>query len=399
MAEAQRLGVVVTRGRNGSYVARPQSTTSELTTQCDLSVNYPPPLDESFAQRIRQTLAVVATRDDGGALLDYPRRGWRGRPSQAGASWCSHLGFSVNEDRIVLGGGAQQALLGITALLCDPGSAIVTAGLTYPGMLAIARRTGLRVIGVEMDTEGVMPYALAAACVRVQPRFVYLVPTFQNPTTTTTSEARRRDLAHVIAQAGTQLVEDDGHAALLDHSIPPVSSFIPERSWYVTGLSKCVSPGLRTAYVATPSASEAERLSAMLVSLGQFPAPIVAQASAEVILSGLAIEVARGMRATARDRWAVARRILPQLQCGVAPTNHFGWLPVPANWRGETFSERAGAMGVRVSSAASFAVSPRFVQSAVRVCLGAASDGEALSAALSVLRAALEENSAGLPPY
>ncbi|MBK8005723.1 MAG: aminotransferase class I/II-fold pyridoxal phosphate-dependent enzyme [Gemmatimonadetes bacterium] len=285
----------------------------------------------------------------------------------AGARWCRELKLEVPPERIVVAGGAQQALLGLVALLCQPGDAILTAQLTYPGLLAIARKAHVRVVGVAQDDEGVLPEAVDQACRRAKPRFLYLVPTFQNPTTATASAARRAAIAEVVRRRGITLIEDDGHAALLSPGLAPVSALVPERAFYVAGLSKAVSPGLRTAYVATPPGA-AQALNDTLFGLGLFPAPI-------------AVSLKR------RGDHAGAWRRGPRRRCGVRRRCAGSWRVAPA---------RAGQGGADQSfrvAAAAGAVGERCVRGAGA---GGGGGGDA-GVGVRGRRGGDEERGAGVP--
>lgn len=397
MREAQQRGLVVTRGRAGSFVA-PPALPRAITSTIDLSINLPPSPGPGIESELRELLADSARRTDARELLGYPMRGRSAVHGVAGARWCREVRLEVPPERIVVAGGAQQALLGFLALLCQPGDAILTAQLTYPGLLAIARKAHVRVVGVAQDEEGVLPEAVDQACRRAKPRFLYLVPTFQNPTTATASAARRAAIAEVVRRRGITLIEDDGHAALLSPGLAPVSALVPERAFYVAGLSKAVSPGLRTAYVATPPGA-AQALNATLFGLGLFPAPVAVSAGTEAVMRGVATRAAAAVRGEAASRWELAGRLLPELRAGAARTNHFGWLPLPPRWGSDAFAERARAAGVAVTPASAFSAEAAPSKSGVRVCLGAAESAAELTQALEVLAALLKEHDAAIRAY
>jgi DNA-binding transcriptional MocR family regulator len=399
MTVAQQRGLVIARGRAGSYVATPRRVVAPPRSTIDLAVNYPPPLSDESQDVVREAMRDAARSAEPEDLLEYPRRGWEKHGERA-LPWFEMLRLSTDASHIAVAGGAQQALIGINAVLCEPGDAIIAPGLTYPGMMTIARRMGLRVFGVEMDEQGIIPSSLAEVSGRVHARYVYVVPTFDNPTTATARDRRRAELADVIERANLLLVEDDGHAALLEKPIAPVSSHIPQRSYYVSGMSKAVSPGLRTAYVVTPSVTDAYRVSSALVSLGQFPAPIAVEATSRLIESGAVSELNRDLRSIANRRWEIARRILPELQAGIAETNYFGWLSLPNRWRADGFMERCRELGVQLSASSAFAVNSKFVTNGLRVCLGAPTAVNDMEAALEIIASVMREDPSVMrPPY
>ena len=85
-----------------------------------------------------------------------------------------------------------------------------------------------------------------------QPKAIYCVPTIHNPTTATLSAARRQALAELAARHGVPIVEDDAYGALPSQPLPAVTSLAEGAGYYVGTLSKCLSPGLRTAFVVAP---------------------------------------------------------------------------------------------------------------------------------------------------
>ena len=112
---------------------------------------------------------------------------------------------------------------------------------------------GLRLEGVAMDEEGLVPEALDQAVVETGARLLYCTPTLQNPTTATMSEARKQAIACVAIRHDLTIIEDDIYGILLEEPAPlPLATFAPEHTIYVTSLSKAVAPGLRIGYTAPP---------------------------------------------------------------------------------------------------------------------------------------------------
>ena len=112
--------------------------------------------------------------------------------------WVATRGITTAPDRVLVCGGAQQALTAVLSAHCEPGDVVLTESLTYPGFLAAARLLRLRVVGVSMDREGLLPDALALACKTHRPKVLLATPTLQNPTGTVMPLARRRRIASVL---------------------------------------------------------------------------------------------------------------------------------------------------------------------------------------------------------
>src|SRR6185295_7435370 len=97
----------------------------------------------------------------------------------------------------------------------------------------------LRLQGVAFDEHGLRPDAFEAAC-RGGAKALYCVPTLHNPTAAVMPEARRREVAAIARAHGVMVVEDDVHGRLHEDPPPPIASFAPEMSVYLTGTAKSV---------------------------------------------------------------------------------------------------------------------------------------------------------------
>ena len=115
-----------------------------------------------------------------------------------------------------------------------------------------------------LDDEGPSAEAFETACKTLKPKALVFNPTLQNPTTLTTTLARREALADVALRYAIPVVEDDAYAMLPRQAPPPFATLAPELTYYVTGFSKCLGAGLRTAYVCTPGERQAQRLAGAL---------------------------------------------------------------------------------------------------------------------------------------
>jgi DNA-binding transcriptional MocR family regulator len=104
--------------------------------------------------------------------------------------------------------GAHAAMVGIFSLLAKPGETVLCEAVTYPGVRSIAAQLGLRLVGIEMDQNGVIPEALEGVRAHA-PKAIYLNPTLQNPTTITIPEKRRAAICAIARKHGVMIVEDD----------------------------------------------------------------------------------------------------------------------------------------------------------------------------------------------
>jgi DNA-binding transcriptional MocR family regulator len=139
---------------------------------------------------------------------------------------------------VVLTYGAQNAMLLAAMALAGPGATILTEELTYYGIKTIAAHLNLRVHGVALDDDGLIPDALDAACRSSGAKLLYCIPTLQNPTTSIMPEARRREIVAIAARHDLTIVEDDVYGFLPEDAPPPLAALAPERTVYIASLSK-----------------------------------------------------------------------------------------------------------------------------------------------------------------
>jgi 2-aminoadipate transaminase len=163
------------------------------------------------------------------------------------------------EDVIVTTGG-QQAIDLICKALVDPGDAVICEAPTYPGAIPVFCSYQADTIQIECDADGMRIDELEAALERLdgegrRPKFVYSVPTFQNPAGVTMSLERRRRLVELARSRELLVVEDNPYGLLRfgGEPLPPLyqldgGDFVI----YIGTLSKILSPGIRLGWAVTP---------------------------------------------------------------------------------------------------------------------------------------------------
>lgn len=167
-------------------------------------------------------------------------------------------GLPADGDEILVTTGSQQALGLVASVLLDPGDAVLVESPSYLAALQCFGFAGARLVPVPCDEDGLDPEALPPIIARHAPKFLYLVPTFQNPTGRTLPAARRRRLAEVAAEHGLWLVEDDPYGELRYDGEPPAPVAADpgarDRAVSVSSLSKVLAPGLRIGWLRAPGA-------------------------------------------------------------------------------------------------------------------------------------------------
>lgn len=379
--EARRRHLLEGRGARGTYVAAPKV---ELAPILDLSMNTPPSPDGvDFDDLLKQGLAQVLMTADNGLLMTYHLGGGSDAERKAGAKWLAPMFGPLDAGEVLVCPGAQAALAASVLALTKPGDTILAEPTTYPGLLAAANQFGRRVIAVPADRHGMVPELLEQACRQYQAGLVYLNPTLQNPTAATMPEQRRRELAAIARRCDVRIVEDDPYWLLADAAPPPVATFAPQQVYYISTLSKCLTPGLRVAFVLIRDSRERERFMAALRSFALMVPPLTAALAAQWILDGSADGLLAGVRSEARLRHRMARDILAGRYSGAGDGLHV-WLELPAYWTAAQFTLAADSEGIAVTPAQAFATDGA-AANAIRISLGSIKQRGHLQAGLQRL--------------
>ena len=248
--EARRRQLIDARGALGTFVAAPKV---ELAQRVDLGMNIPPPpAGVDLEALLRKGVTQVLIHSDIDLLMTYHLGGGSDAERDAGAQWLRPMLGRTDAARVVVCPGAQSALAALILATTQPGDAVLTEPLVYPGLPLAARQLGRRVETVEVDADGMRPDALEAACRQHGARLVYLNPTLQNPTAHTMPESRRLDIAKAAARCDATIIEDDPYWLFANDAPAPIARSMPRQVCYLSTLSKCLSPGLRTAFVVLP---------------------------------------------------------------------------------------------------------------------------------------------------
>jgi DNA-binding transcriptional MocR family regulator len=354
-----------------------------------LTVNAPP--DPTYRAVLGRGLAELAAKP--GAvqdLLSYtPKRGLADHRA-AVAKWLGTLGLDARADDVILTGGAHQAIIAALAGLAAPGDTVLIEALTYAGVCHIAERFGLRLRGLALDDQGLMPEALDAACQNGSARLLVLNPVAHNPTTATMSLERRQAIAALARRHDLIVLEDDVYGRLPEERAPPIAALAPERTVYITSASKSIAPGLRLGMLLSPPAY-LQPIADVQHDLFLTCPPLMAELFKLWLGNGTVERLARRQCAEARIRQELAREILGNRPYQAQPTTYHLWLPLPAPWRTSQFVAAAKARGVEVDPGSAFAVDRAQAPHAVRVSLSAAASRERLRTGLQILAELLDE--------
>ena len=165
-------------------------------------------------------------------------------------------GMDITAENVMITSGSQQALDTIGKIFLNPGDVALVGLPTYLGGINAYRSYEGNLVGVPLDKDGMIIDILEEKIMELQkeditPKFIYVVPTFQNPAGVIMPEARRKKLVDLANEYDLVIVEDDPYGKLrfdVDH-IKPIKSFDDEgRVIYMSTFSKILSPGFRLAW-------------------------------------------------------------------------------------------------------------------------------------------------------
>ncbi|WP_257462060.1 aminotransferase-like domain-containing protein [Archangium lipolyticum] len=404
-AEAEKRGLVSGEVGRGTFV-RDREVPAYMPKPVDmeddaspveLGINAPAtPEGDPASQALRRSLEELGRTSRLAELLAYQPAAGTTAHRVAGAAWASRFGLQVKPEQVVVCAGGQHAMEVALAALTRPGDTLATEALTYPGVKVLARRFQLRLQGVAMDAQGLVPESFEAACRGGSVRLLYTQPTCHNPTGALLPEERRKRIAEVARKHGVLVLEDDAYGLLPEQRPPPLAAYLPEASYFIAGVSKLLTPGLRIGYLVAPARARGERLAEEVGLASLMTTPLMAEVLARWVEDGTADELVVRQREEVRERMELTRTLLGSevLRGSRMPLYHL-WLGLPEGRRSEEFVAQARRNGVSVTSADLFTAGQGPVPAAVRVCIGTPRTRAQLERGLRRLREVLET---GLEP-
>jgi 2-aminoadipate transaminase len=211
-----------------------------------------------------QAAAADALARDGRKLADYRMQagpqGYKPLREFLVKKLKRDAGIDCTADDILLTSGSLQGLDLVNAALTERGDTIVCERDCYEGTLNRYTRRGINVVGIPVDKGGMRMDALEQALADlkgkgVRPKFIYTIPTVQNPTATVLDEGRRRKLLELAEAYGVPIFEDDCYADLTWNGERPPALYAMSKSAnviHIGSFSKTIAPALRVGFIVAP---------------------------------------------------------------------------------------------------------------------------------------------------
>lgn len=311
------------------------------------------------AEGLSQAAQVVLEREASQALLYGAQQG-PGCLIKQVKEWMERReNYSVPPEQMMITGGTSQGLDMLCQVLTQPGDVVLVQAPTYNLALRLLREYHLDLIPVQSDEEGIIVDELAKRLRELelqgrQPRFLYLVPTFSNPSTLTVPLERRKAVIELAQHHELRLIEDDAYCDLWYESPPPPSLYSLDPNGLVIHLrsfSKIMAPGLRLGWMlASPEFIQQCANRGVFVSGGgpnHFTAHVVA-AFMELSLLNQHVDTLRTRYQERRNmlEQALRKHLAETCQWSSPQGGFFLWLQLPGDVKSEELLSIAKAEGV-----------------------------------------------------
>ncbi|HWT18674.1 MAG TPA: PLP-dependent aminotransferase family protein, partial [Variovorax sp.] len=209
---------------------------------------------------LKEASQKALDEEPGGALQYGATEGYEPLRSQL-AAFMKTKGVDVDPGGLIVTTGSQQALDLLGKTMISPGDKVIVEGPTFLATIQCFRLYGAQLISAPIDANGVKTDELEKLIAEHKPKFVYLIPTFGNPSGAMLSLERRKKVLELAVKYQTLIVEDDPYGDLYFGEAPPpsilaLSKDVPgsrELLAHCGSLSKVLSPGLRIGWMIAPA--------------------------------------------------------------------------------------------------------------------------------------------------
>ncbi|HCI4546195.1 TPA: PLP-dependent aminotransferase family protein [Klebsiella quasipneumoniae subsp. quasipneumoniae] len=332
----------------------------------DLNFNYPSLPAQGDA--LREALRQLAMAGDIDSHLRYQPHAGRLAEREIIARHLTCRHFAPDAENVLIVNGAQHGLAVTVMGLLRPGDVVAVDALTYSGFKVLAALYHLELAAIPCRAEGPDLQALHTLCQQRRVRAVYTMPTLHNPLGWVLNAGQRQALADLARQHDLLIIEDAAYARLVSRPPPPVVSYAPERTVYVTGFSKNIATGLRVGVVVSPPRYRPEIERAIRATTWNTPT-LISSLICAWIEDGTVARFETQKRQDARQRQQVAREVLCGLPVVSHPDSYFVWLPLGEESRADRLANALMERRISVSTAEPFCVSATIPQ-ALRIALG-----------------------------
>lgn len=402
VAKAYKLlsewGLVTARIGDGTRVKDPEKKDQRLIfgekreRTIDFGLLLPSALTD---MSLRKKAFKDAANNLGNVLLRDPLSGYApelGYEShrEAGASLITDSGFNASASDIIVTAGVQEAIHLVLSVLTKPSVAVMTEEIGYLGFKTACNVRNRQIAPVAMDEHGIIPESLERVASKSKSKLLFVVPNIQNPTGAIMPLERRKAVAEIAERNDFYILEDNPFWAFTDELPPPIVSLAPDRTFYVTSLSKYVTPALRVGYLrALPKfVPELEVVKHALSMSGSF---LQEEFARGWITSGVFYDLVAWQRKEIEARWDMAKEIFGRGCFSDDIPKPFIWLSLPEQWSTAGFIAALLLEGVTCIDSSHFINGRGKTPNAIRIALTTPSKRETLYEGLTLVKQKLDQ--------
>ncbi len=291
-------------------------------------------------------------------------------------------GITCTADEILITSGSLQGLDLVNSLLLSPGDTVLIEQECYQGSITRLVRRGINIIGIPLDNDGMRVDAVASALgdlksKGVRPKYIYTIPTVQNPTGTIMSEQRRSELLKLSEDYGVPIFEDDCYADLIWSGKRPPALYAMSKTGgviHIGSFSKSVAPALRVGYVVAPWAVLSRILPIKTdAGSGALEQMVLAEFCATHFNDHVP-KLARGLRLKLEAMMeALAEQFGTAAEFDDPPGGIFLWVKLPDNVDTMKLYQAALAAGIAINPGTEWSVNAGYSKSRLRLCFASPS--------------------------
>jgi 2-aminoadipate transaminase len=325
--------------------------------------------------------ATAVLRREGATLATYGLNsgplGYRPLREFLSGKLKSHAGIDCTADEILITSGSLQGLDLVNTLLLAKGDTILIEKETYGGALTRLARFGVNIVGIPLDNDGMRMDALKAKLEElkakgVTPKYIYTIPTVQNPTGSIMPEARRKEMIALARQYGTMIFEDECYSDLVWSGKRPPSIYSlagGEGVIFIGSFSKSIAPALRVGYIVAKW-----EILARILGLKQDAGSgaLEQMVLAEFCARHFHDHVPRLNKALAHKlqvlREALAEQFGTAAEFGDPPGGIYLWVKLPDNVDTVKLGQAALAAGVSLNPGPEWSVDKSYAKCRLRLC-------------------------------
>ena len=374
---AEGMGLIVSIVGSGSYIKMqndlgfsiPDINKKDIV---NLSINTP-----SLQSRVAFMSQALQSAGDkilyNASILDYQNNLDNKIHRAALLNWYRSAGIEAKLDNIAITSGGQHGVSLALSTIMRPNDTLLSESISYPGLSPLVDRYHLKIKTVEIDDQGVIPESLDECCRQFMPTCLFVNPRFHNPTTAIMSEERKRSIAYIAKKYKIFIIEDD---VLSHHSEPsnPIYNYYPERTIYVSSVSKSLAPSLR---IGTIIAHDylINKIGSTLKNDVWMASPIMAEIVTHWINSGVAEQLVRTDQLELIRRSSYLKEIFNEGDYDYNAGSPHAWLHLPPHWSPRNFTDVMRDEGVLIKNSEDFIINNKNRINAVRISLTSPSDG------------------------